>query len=99
MELIIHPHELTDRWIALAEELKLDRLSMHPKKAAGAMVMVLKLLMNFMTALKALPMLYLITTKCLLCVIHSLLTLNRSKTVFTPMTVRPNSTAKSYMML
>lgn len=30
MELIIHPHELTDRWIALAEELKLDRLSMHP---------------------------------------------------------------------
>ncbi len=30
MELIIHPHELSDRWIALAEELKLDRLSMHP---------------------------------------------------------------------
>ena len=30
MELIIHPHELTDRWIALAVELKLDRLSMHP---------------------------------------------------------------------
>lgn len=30
MELIIHPHELTDRWIELAKELKLDRVSIHP---------------------------------------------------------------------
>lgn len=30
MELIIHPHELTDRWIALAKELKLERISLHP---------------------------------------------------------------------
>lgn len=30
MELIIHPHELTDRWIALAKELKLERISFHP---------------------------------------------------------------------
>lgn len=30
MELIIHPHELTDRWIALAKVLKLERVSLHP---------------------------------------------------------------------
>ena len=30
MELIIHPHELTDRWVDLAIDLKLDRLSIHP---------------------------------------------------------------------
>lgn len=30
MELIIHPHELTDRWIELAKKLKLERLSLHP---------------------------------------------------------------------
>ena len=29
-ELIIHPHELTDRWVELAKKLKLDRLSIHP---------------------------------------------------------------------
>lgn len=30
MELIIHPHELTNRWVELAKELKLDRVSIHP---------------------------------------------------------------------
>ena len=30
MQLIIHPHELTPRWIDLAKELKLDRISIHP---------------------------------------------------------------------
>lgn len=29
-ELIVHPHELTDRWVELAKKLKLDRLSIHP---------------------------------------------------------------------
>lgn len=29
-ELIIHPHELTDRWIEIAKRLKLDRLGFHP---------------------------------------------------------------------
>ena len=30
MQLIIHPHELTPRWIALAKELRLQRVSLHP---------------------------------------------------------------------
>lgn len=29
-ELIIHPHEITDRWIDVAKKIKLDRLSFHP---------------------------------------------------------------------
>lgn len=30
MQMIIHPHELTPRWIDLAKKLKLDRVSLHP---------------------------------------------------------------------
>ena len=30
MQLIIHPHELTPRWIELAKKLKLERISLHP---------------------------------------------------------------------
>ena len=30
MQLLIHPHELSERWVHLAQELKLDRLSFHP---------------------------------------------------------------------
>ena len=47
MELIIHPHELTDRWIELAKELKLDRLSLHPvggKNAHETLQMLLETL-------------------------------------------------------
>lgn len=47
MELIIHPHELTDRWIELAKELKLDRLSLHPvggKNAHETLQMLLDIL-------------------------------------------------------
>lgn len=35
-ELIIHPHELTDRWINLAKELRLNRISIHPVGGANA---------------------------------------------------------------
>ncbi len=30
MQFIIHPHELTHRWMELAYKLKLDRVSLHP---------------------------------------------------------------------
>ena len=30
MQLIIHPHELTQRWIDLAKKLKIERISLHP---------------------------------------------------------------------
>ena len=30
MQMIIHPHELTPRWIRLAKALKLERISLHP---------------------------------------------------------------------
>ena len=30
MQLIIHPHELTPRWLELARKLKLERVSLHP---------------------------------------------------------------------
>ena len=30
MQLIIHPHELTPRWIELAKKLKVERISLHP---------------------------------------------------------------------
>ncbi len=49
MELIIHPHELTDRWIALAKELKLERLSLHPvggKNAHETLQMMLETLQD-----------------------------------------------------
>ncbi|MBO5200645.1 MAG: DUF4838 domain-containing protein [Clostridia bacterium] len=36
MELIIHPDELTDRWIEKAKEMKLDRLALHPRGGPAA---------------------------------------------------------------
>lgn len=44
MELIIHPHELTDRWIALAKKLKLKRLSLHPEGGMDAHLSLQKML-------------------------------------------------------
>lgn len=44
MELIIHPHELTDRWIELARELRLKRVSLHPEGGMSAHESLQKLL-------------------------------------------------------
>ena len=36
MQMIIHPHELTPRWIQLAKDLKLERIGLHPVGGMGA---------------------------------------------------------------